>query len=379
MVRGASREDRGRVPGLRRPRRAGRHPRNDAASLPGHVVHSRGLRARVLHGRRGQGVVRPARARRRLCDGRFVSPLQHAGAGAVGVAAARTFPRDSRRLALRQDAAELRRRAPSAHAGAVVDRRRLPRRCWLDRLAGRQPARCGDISASGHGAARHPVAGAVGHEGRKHRSHRATRRCRSWTAKSGRATSRCPSGFVGVHGANYPVNLIHLWNGGPEEGWLALQLKPGSGIRVEPLKERLRAVFARELPDVRFSFEPSDIINRVMSFGSFTPIEVAVSGPDLAVSKAFADKIYARLAANPGAARRAFRPGARLSDGERERGPRARRPARREGWRCHPLTRRGHDVEPVHGRQLLGRSEFRRQLQPPGPDSAGRRPPRSKT
>jgi hypothetical protein len=24
-------------------------------------------------------------------------------------------------------------------------------------------------------------------------------------------------GLIGVHAPNYPVNLIHLWNGGPEE------------------------------------------------------------------------------------------------------------------------------------------------------------------
>lgn len=102
-------------------------------------------------------------------------------------------------------------------------------------------------------------------------------------------------GLVGVHAPNYPVNLIHLWNGGPEEGWLAVQLKSGCGIRVEPFKERLRGVFAAELPDVRFSFEPSDIVNRVMSFGSSTPIEVAVSGPNLAVNKEHADKLYERL------------------------------------------------------------------------------------
>jgi multidrug efflux pump subunit AcrB len=102
-------------------------------------------------------------------------------------------------------------------------------------------------------------------------------------------------GLVGVHAPNYPVNLIHLWNGGPEEGWLAVQLKSGCSIRVEAFKERLRAVFAAELPDVRFSFEPSDIVNRVMSFGSSTPIEVAVSGPNLAVNKEHADKLYEKL------------------------------------------------------------------------------------
>jgi len=100
-------------------------------------------------------------------------------------------------------------------------------------------------------------------------------------------------GLVGVHAANYPVNLIHLWNGGPEEGWLAVQL--ANGVRTEALKERLRKVFADEMPGVRFSFEPGDIVNRVMSFGSNTPVEVAVSGPSLATNKEHADKLFAEL------------------------------------------------------------------------------------
>ncbi|MBI3878560.1 MAG: efflux RND transporter permease subunit [Verrucomicrobia bacterium] len=102
-------------------------------------------------------------------------------------------------------------------------------------------------------------------------------------------------GLVGVHAANYPINLIHLWNGGPEEAHLSIQLKPHAPVKVSALKEKLRAVFAAELPDVRVSFEPSDIVSRVMSFGSPTPIEVAVSGPALAVNKEHADKIYEQL------------------------------------------------------------------------------------
>jgi len=102
-------------------------------------------------------------------------------------------------------------------------------------------------------------------------------------------------GLVGVHNSSYPVNLVHLWNGGPEEGWLAVQLMPGTGIKVEDFRERLRGVLAKELPEVRLSFEPQDIVTRVMSFGSPTPIEVAVSGPSLAVSKGYAEKILERL------------------------------------------------------------------------------------
>src|SRR5438445_3677429 len=83
-------------------------------------------------------------------------------------------------------------------------------------------------------------------------------------------------GFVGVHAPSYPINLIYLWNGGSEEGVVQVQLKPGAHVRIEDLKERLRAKFREQLPDVTFSFEPSDIVGRVMSLGSPTPIEVAV-------------------------------------------------------------------------------------------------------
>ena len=106
-------------------------------------------------------------------------------------------------------------------------------------------------------------------------------------------------GLVGVHNSSFPINLVHLWNGGPEEGWLAVQLKRNTGIQIEKFREQLRGVLAKELPEVRLSFEPQDIVTRVMSFGSPTPIEVAVSGPSIAVSKGHAEKILERLKAIP--------------------------------------------------------------------------------
>jgi len=102
-------------------------------------------------------------------------------------------------------------------------------------------------------------------------------------------------GLVGVHPPSYPINLIYLWNGGSEEGVVQVQLKHGAKISVEFLKERLRKVFAERMPDVAFSFEPSDILSRVMSLGSPTPVEVAVSGPNLVANREFADKIKEKL------------------------------------------------------------------------------------
>ncbi len=113
-------------------------------------------------------------------------------------------------------------------------------------------------------------------------------------------------------------------------------------MRVEPLKERLREklypvlqkwlrerLVAQNVPaaqveqrvaGIKLSFEPADIVNEVMSFGSPTPVEVAVSGPNLADDRAYAEKLRKELAENSLAARPAVRPVARLS---RRRGRRS--------------------------------------------------------
>jgi len=106
-------------------------------------------------------------------------------------------------------------------------------------------------------------------------------------------------GYVGTQPPNYPINTIYLWSSGSEEAVLQVQLKRGTGIRIEDLKERLRQKLPQELPGVRFSFEPSDIVSRVMSFGAPTPIEVAVSGPKLADSRKYAEKLRRVLARVP--------------------------------------------------------------------------------
>jgi len=102
-------------------------------------------------------------------------------------------------------------------------------------------------------------------------------------------------GFVGVQNAAYPINTIYLWTSGPQEAVLQVQLNPEAGVDVAGLEERLRRKLGQELPDVRYSFEPSDIVSKVMSFGAPTPIEVAVNGPDFTKTRAFAQQIEAAL------------------------------------------------------------------------------------
>jgi multidrug efflux pump subunit AcrB len=106
-------------------------------------------------------------------------------------------------------------------------------------------------------------------------------------------------GFVGVQPPTFPINTIYLWTGGPEEAVLQVQLKRGANIPIEALKERLRDKLSAAMPEVKFSFEPSDIVSRVMSLGSPTPIEVSVSGPNLAANRDHAEKLRDALRGIP--------------------------------------------------------------------------------
>jgi multidrug efflux pump subunit AcrB len=129
-------------------------------------------------------------------------------------------------------------------------------------------------------------------------------------------------GWVGVVPSAFPINSVYLFTGGPEEAVVRVALKPRSGVRIAELQEKLRAELPKKLGDwmtkrladdgvppaqiaervrgIRLSFEPADIVNEIMSFGSPTPVEIAVSGSKLAANKQFADQIQAELAKIPG-------------------------------------------------------------------------------
>jgi multidrug efflux pump subunit AcrB len=103
------------------------------------------------------------------------------------------------------------------------------------------------------------------------------------------------SDFVGVIPSSYPVNLIHLFTSGPQEAVIQVALKPDTA-RGEALREKLRDALKRELPGTQISFEAADIITQVMSFGSPTPVEVAVQGASLQDDYGYAQKVREQLA-----------------------------------------------------------------------------------
>jgi multidrug efflux pump subunit AcrB len=105
--------------------------------------------------------------------------------------------------------------------------------------------------------------------------------------------------FVGVQPASYPVNTIHLWTSGPHEAVLLVALKQGTGLSVETVKEHLRKKLPALLPGTKYMFEAGDIISQIMSMGSPTPIEVAISGPKHEANRAYAERMLQEMTQIP--------------------------------------------------------------------------------
>ena len=108
--------------------------------------------------------------------------------------------------------------------------------------------------------------------------------------------------LVGTTSYNYPINAIYLWTAGSQEAVLRVALKRDSDIRLEEFKNRLREKLPkmqrRQAPamlDVKLQFEAGDIVEQVMSFGSPTPVQVTVNGPNLQENRAYAEKVRQQL------------------------------------------------------------------------------------
>jgi multidrug efflux pump subunit AcrB len=106
-------------------------------------------------------------------------------------------------------------------------------------------------------------------------------------------------GYVGVQPSSYPINTIFLWTGGSHEGVLQVALKPEASVRLGDFEEELRRRFHDRFPAAQFSFEPGDIVSRIMNFGAPTPVEVTITGPDFGASRTFATKVRDQLARIP--------------------------------------------------------------------------------
>jgi multidrug efflux pump subunit AcrB len=102
--------------------------------------------------------------------------------------------------------------------------------------------------------------------------------------------------YVGQHPSQYSVNPIYLFMGGPHEAVFQVALKDWEGD-MEEFKDELRAHVKKIMPDVKLSFEPIEMTDKVLSQGSPTPVEVRISGKNKKLNEVYAAKVLSKLKA----------------------------------------------------------------------------------
>lgn len=100
--------------------------------------------------------------------------------------------------------------------------------------------------------------------------------------------------YVGQHPAQFSVNPIYLFMTGPHEAVFQVSLKDYEGD-MDDFKDAFRAKIKTALPDVKLSFEPIELTDKVLSQGSPTPIEVRIAGKNKKLNEKYAKKIMAEL------------------------------------------------------------------------------------
>jgi multidrug efflux pump subunit AcrB len=103
------------------------------------------------------------------------------------------------------------------------------------------------------------------------------------------------SAYVGLIPSSYGSSNLYIFNSGTHEAVLQVNLDETFHSDMENLKDELRHRIAKKIPDLRLSFEPIDLTEKIMSQGASTPIEVRVAGKDMKQIEAFANGLLSKL------------------------------------------------------------------------------------
>ncbi len=103
------------------------------------------------------------------------------------------------------------------------------------------------------------------------------------------------SGYVGIIPSSYGSSNLYIFNTGTHEAVLQVKLDESYKVNMDELKDALRKNIAHAMPDLRITFEPIDMTEKIMSQGAATPIEIRVAGKDMAQIEDYANKAVAGL------------------------------------------------------------------------------------
>jgi multidrug efflux pump subunit AcrB len=103
------------------------------------------------------------------------------------------------------------------------------------------------------------------------------------------------SGYIGLVPSSFGSSNLYVFNTGTHEAVLQVNLDEDYKVNMDDLKDALRKNIAHAIPEMKISFQPIDMTEKIMSQGANTPIEVQVAGKDMAQIEGYANKVLAKL------------------------------------------------------------------------------------
>jgi multidrug efflux pump subunit AcrB len=107
------------------------------------------------------------------------------------------------------------------------------------------------------------------------------------------------SAFVGVVSPNYGHSNLYVFNSGTHEAVLQVELGEDYKANMDELKDRIRVNVAAVYPNVRLSFEPIELTEKLMAQGAATPIEIRVASKNIDDIERYSSKLVDRLKTIP--------------------------------------------------------------------------------
>jgi multidrug efflux pump subunit AcrB len=107
------------------------------------------------------------------------------------------------------------------------------------------------------------------------------------------------SAYVGLIPSSYGSSNLYIFNSGTHEALLQLNLSEDYHVKLDDLKDRLRANIRAAYPSFRISFEPIELTEKIMAQGASTPVEVRVAGKNMDDIKNYAERLTDSLKTIP--------------------------------------------------------------------------------
>ncbi len=103
------------------------------------------------------------------------------------------------------------------------------------------------------------------------------------------------SAYVGLVPSNFGTSNLYIFNSGTHEAIIQINLNEDYKVKMDDLKEKIRKNIEKTYPNLKLSFEPIELTEKIMAQGASTPIEVRVSGKNMNDIKSYANQLVSKM------------------------------------------------------------------------------------